>query len=809
MKEEFQMRTLKKALSLVLVLAMVFTLAVPALAVDKAADFKDYDKVTNKEAVDVLTAIGVINGNPDGTFGAEGKFTRAQAATMIAYLMLGKTIADALPTGGTQFTDVPANFWGAKYIQYCANEGIINGYGNGKFGPDDELTSTQWSLMLLGALGYEAKNEGIGGTGWEIATTKLAMKAGVASAEDMVGAMTRDTAAKMAFNTLKANMVEYQSNGTNITVGDTNINVGASKAEPVTTTAAYGNNIGKDGVLTGATTTYTVQFGEQHFQDLKLSSGNTGDVDSLGRPASVWTLKNKVDPVATGAASPAVTLIGTTSADNLTKTLKAAGYTLATEVTHTYNSERAWPANKVASNNIYNSWAKNGNIVELYDTNDDKVVDYAVVIDPQMVTVTTVSTAANNAHGAYVTYTAGTIGSGRVYSSVVDADKDVDTAVVTGEVKNGDKVLAYKDQDGQIHIEALTTVSGVLTSVSKSNVATIDGEKYNVAADAEGIAPSKDSNTFYVDARGNVWGAVTSTTGNYAIVMKTEEYSKLDGNKVVKAYNAMLAFADGTYETVEITEDSFKGFKAGQSVDYSVKNGVYTLNSVADYASRKVSVTDITHNSIATGSDVVKYYNNDTKFLVATYTKNADGKEVLSGATLYTGIANVPSYTGLKTAYAMDTSKKVDGVADLVVILDNKSATMADSFVYLTGSYELTVDGRVYTAFIKGEETTVTVGSNKELAQGMYANFNSETSSAPTAATYKTVQAKGGLLTLGSTTKTIAEDAPVYIIDATVADSVSASTTTVSALANKLEGDVYVVNGNNDSVTAVYVVLHK
>ena len=161
MKEEFQMRTLKKALSLVLVLAMVFTLAVPALAVDKAADFKDYDKVENKEAVDVLTAIGVINGNADGTFGADAKFTRAQAATMIAYLMLGKTIADALPTGGSQFTDVPANFWGAKYIQYCANEGIINGYGNGKFGPDDELTSTQWSLMLLGALGYSSKNEGI------------------------------------------------------------------------------------------------------------------------------------------------------------------------------------------------------------------------------------------------------------------------------------------------------------------------------------------------------------------------------------------------------------------------------------------------------------------------------------------------------------------------------------------------------------------------------------------------------------------------------------------------------------------------
>ena len=53
MKEEFQMRTLKKALSLVLVLAMVFTLAVPALAVDKAADFKDYDKVENLSLIHI------------------------------------------------------------------------------------------------------------------------------------------------------------------------------------------------------------------------------------------------------------------------------------------------------------------------------------------------------------------------------------------------------------------------------------------------------------------------------------------------------------------------------------------------------------------------------------------------------------------------------------------------------------------------------------------------------------------------------------------------------------------------------------
>ena len=205
------MRTLKKALSLVLVLAMVFALAVPGFAANtakKASDFKDYSKVTNKEAVDVLTAVGVINGNADGTFNPEGSFTRAEAATMITYLTLGKTVADALPTSATKFSDVPATHWAAKYVQYCADAGIVNGVGNGKFDPDAKLTANQWALMLLGALGYKASNEGIGGTGWELATTRLAMKAGIASASDLTGTFNRDVAAKMAFKTLTADVVQ-------------------------------------------------------------------------------------------------------------------------------------------------------------------------------------------------------------------------------------------------------------------------------------------------------------------------------------------------------------------------------------------------------------------------------------------------------------------------------------------------------------------------------------------------------------------------------------------------------------------------
>ena len=197
MKEEFPMRTLKKALCLVLVLAMAVSLGVTAFAVDKASDYTDYSTVTSKEAVDVLTAIGVLSGNTDGSFGPTGNFTRAQAATIIAHMMLGAKTTAALPQVATQFNDVSAAHWASGYINYCVNNGIINGYGDGRFGPEDTLTATQWALMLLNALGYQPKYEGIGGAGWEIKTTTLAVSAGVANAEELTGSFNRDVAAQI------------------------------------------------------------------------------------------------------------------------------------------------------------------------------------------------------------------------------------------------------------------------------------------------------------------------------------------------------------------------------------------------------------------------------------------------------------------------------------------------------------------------------------------------------------------------------------------------------------------------------------
>ena len=271
------MRTLKKALCLVLVLAMALSLAVPGFAaVTDSKDYTDYSTIKNTEAVAVLTKVGVLHGNDDNSFGPEGSFTRAQAATMIAHMILGEN-ATALLGSATGFNDVPATHWASGYIQFAVSQGIINGYGDGRFGPDDTLTATQWALMLLGALGYKATNEGIGGAGWAIATTKLAILAGVANAEDLTGTFNRDVAAKMALNTLTADMVRYSDSLSINQDGEISNNFGKT-ANKIT------NNSADDyRTVSGERDSYA-QFCEVYIPSLSMTSV----INSAGKPSKQW-----------------------------------------------------------------------------------------------------------------------------------------------------------------------------------------------------------------------------------------------------------------------------------------------------------------------------------------------------------------------------------------------------------------------------------------------------------------------------------------------------------------------------------------
>ncbi len=150
------MLNLKKVIALVCVFAMVLTtVAFGATYTDVAEDSAYY------EAVETLTKLGIVSGDPNGTYRPEDGVTRAEMAKLIACIQgYGET---AKANANTAFTDVPADHWASGYIANASGMGIINGYGDGTFGPEDPVLYEQAVKMIMATLGYTPYAEHNGG----------------------------------------------------------------------------------------------------------------------------------------------------------------------------------------------------------------------------------------------------------------------------------------------------------------------------------------------------------------------------------------------------------------------------------------------------------------------------------------------------------------------------------------------------------------------------------------------------------------------------------------------------------------------
>ena len=137
---------MKKLLALTLSLIMVLSMGTSVFA------YSDVEEGTYvSEAVTVLSNLDILNGYTDGSFKPDAVVTRAEMAKIICE-MLGY---DKVSKSTTIFTDVPADHWASGYINAANAFGIIVGYGNGEFGPEDTVTYNQAAKMIICALGYD------------------------------------------------------------------------------------------------------------------------------------------------------------------------------------------------------------------------------------------------------------------------------------------------------------------------------------------------------------------------------------------------------------------------------------------------------------------------------------------------------------------------------------------------------------------------------------------------------------------------------------------------------------------------------
>ena len=190
---------MKKLLTLMLSVAMVFTIGTGVMA------YSDVEEGTYvSEAVTVLSNLDILNGYEDGTFKPEATITRAEMAKIVCetlgYYGMG--------SDKTPFDDVEPKHWAAGYINTAASLGIINGYGNGKFGPEDTVTYEQAVKMVVCALGYEAMAADRGG--WPAGYTSVAANIGLTKG---MSSSVRGDIAVLIYNALTTPVMEQTSYG--------------------------------------------------------------------------------------------------------------------------------------------------------------------------------------------------------------------------------------------------------------------------------------------------------------------------------------------------------------------------------------------------------------------------------------------------------------------------------------------------------------------------------------------------------------------------------------------------------------------
>jgi len=221
------MKNLSKVLALVLVVAMVFSLAVSAGA---AVSFKDDASINYDEAVQLLAALDVINGyDTDGdgkgdTFKPGNAITRAELTVMLSYLVANEDSEYGLYNDITKlnkdykslctFAD-SKDHYAAGFIAFCYGNGYISGRAADKFDPAGNVTVAEAAVMLLRVMGYDAAKEEFGTSantvkGYNLQLT--ARNAGLLDGLDNVdffAPATREQVAQLFLNALDGNVVSY------------------------------------------------------------------------------------------------------------------------------------------------------------------------------------------------------------------------------------------------------------------------------------------------------------------------------------------------------------------------------------------------------------------------------------------------------------------------------------------------------------------------------------------------------------------------------------------------------------------------
>ncbi|WP_422486347.1 S-layer homology domain-containing protein [Gudongella sp. DL1XJH-153] len=184
----------KKILSLMLVLVMIL------------GSFSFVSAQTGNEKVDWLIEEGLVLGDSGG-YRLNDPIRRSEVAAMVTRALDAESAAVLLETIPSAFSDVPVSHWANGYVNYATSMEYVNGYPNGTFGPDRNISYAELITILVRTTETEVDTSNFTGDFWATPYIIEAIEQGITEGVTIPGsdynaAASREKVFEMVYNTV-------------------------------------------------------------------------------------------------------------------------------------------------------------------------------------------------------------------------------------------------------------------------------------------------------------------------------------------------------------------------------------------------------------------------------------------------------------------------------------------------------------------------------------------------------------------------------------------------------------------------------
>ena len=613
--------------------------------------------------------------------------------------------------------------WAIPCVGYAESLGIINGYGNGKFGPNDQVTYDQAITMIVRALGYTTDCNEMQGV-WPAVYVQKANELGILKDVNTTGSAgaNRGDIAIMLANALYVQMVYADNDGATI---------GKTDADGTTEVTMYSTLVKGAGMYYGTVTASDTATATKNINELlgaagKIVVNEDGDVISVSDIKSTF-LTGKFNSTRTKFTADGVDY---TVKSNVLKKLNSKGNAVSIDTSKETIPvfENGVDAGTSAISNI--SGIPTDTTVTIAVTISGKSISGIFSVQSwtgaikEKITDAQISQIEKNEKLLTKSFTKDDNGD-------IDTDSFILKGVDSLDEITEDNIVYVYEGDGYItKVEVGTeVVSGEIERMSlnssdfEKSYITIDGTQYKFAADAadaDSDLVAGNDVTVYLDYSGKIFDTelTAGTTGNYAVVLDATGYKT---GALASQTKVQLLTSDGAkvfvVDTDKVNATDYKIFR-----DVSVKTGnviKFALNTSGEIK----SVTEVKEQAI-TGADSA------TKVTAKSYLANMP---VLDGAVVFAApisgtafdFSDTDDLSVLSKASVLDKTigpvytYVANDKGEIEFLLISNSATSEDLYGVIVDTWS-TADGTAASYYVGNElveecEVNGTWGANNFL----------------------------------------------------------------------------------------------